>query len=495
MTRPKLLLADDSVTIRKVVELTFADEGIEVSTVADADAAMLKFVEIQPDIVLVDVGLTGTNGYRICEMIKHDEATKHIPVILLVGSFEPFDQDQAERCKADSVLTKPFHSIRELVTGVWDLLGGKPVDETEGFETEPNPVKPETADIENLYESSFHQTVKMDEFDTVDDLLGDSGMDDDMIEASYPTEAYTANFPDLSSGPEAADQTKDFDWSPESIVTDKTAEPIEKPPFEPKFVFDESDDHDDESIHEAETITSGYGSGRANAFDLDLPPAPVAAVTGSEHVTESNFETDEAIELATVESSVTGDNERSDSNSFFVNAADEVAEPLVDRSWPLVNSLADDEIGETVNRQPAVAVNQRVAELIEDDGAVLDLHISQPRGDKSAAVPPIELDDLEHGDFLSSLVGEGSAPTGKLAPDTETLISEPGSEHGAAESHDANSGDERESTKPSPEYIAMIAQCVVEHLSDRVIREIARDVVPRIAEKLIREALDDENKS
>ena len=114
MTRPKLLLADDSVTIRKVVELTFADEGIEVSTVADAAAAMLKFVEIQPDIVLVDVGLTGTNGYRICEMIKHDEATKHIPVILLVGSFEPFDQDQAERCKADSVLTKPFHSIREL---------------------------------------------------------------------------------------------------------------------------------------------------------------------------------------------------------------------------------------------------------------------------------------------------------------------------------------------------------------------------------------------
>ena len=96
-TKPKLLLADDSVTIRKVVELTFADEGIDVSAVADAESAMAKFVEIQPDIVLVDVGLAGTNGYHICEMIKQDEATRHIPVLLLVGSFEPFDQDEAER--------------------------------------------------------------------------------------------------------------------------------------------------------------------------------------------------------------------------------------------------------------------------------------------------------------------------------------------------------------------------------------------------------------
>src|SRR5688500_609747 len=115
VTAPKLLLADDSITIRKVVELTFADEGIEVTTVGDSAAVMEKFVEIQPDVVLVDVGLEGTNGYQICEMIKQDEATKHIPVLLLVGSFEPFDQDEAERVGADGFLTKPFQSIRDLV--------------------------------------------------------------------------------------------------------------------------------------------------------------------------------------------------------------------------------------------------------------------------------------------------------------------------------------------------------------------------------------------
>src|SRR3954471_21427227 len=102
--RPKLLLADDSVTIRKVVELTFADEGIDVTTVADGDSAMSKFVEIHPDIVLVDVGLPEMNGYDFCGMIKGDESTADIPVLLLVGSFEPFDQDAAEKSGADGFL-------------------------------------------------------------------------------------------------------------------------------------------------------------------------------------------------------------------------------------------------------------------------------------------------------------------------------------------------------------------------------------------------------
>jgi len=63
ITKPKLLLADDSATIRKVVELTFADEGIDVSAVADAARAMEEFVRTPPDIVLVDVSLPGTSGY------------------------------------------------------------------------------------------------------------------------------------------------------------------------------------------------------------------------------------------------------------------------------------------------------------------------------------------------------------------------------------------------------------------------------------------------
>ncbi len=234
MIKPKLLLADDSVTIRKVVELTFADEGIDVTTTADSNTAMQRFVEIQPDIVLVDVGLDGINGYQICEMIKADDATKHIPVMLLVGSFEPFNQDEAARVGADSFLTKPFNSIRDLVGKVRTLLGRDLMDAAAGSPSESAPAEaaffdppginqtapptPETADIESLYRNSFENTVKIENLETVD-RLGDTGMDDEMIEASYRTPQPVEKFIDHFADDESIELTKEFDWSPESIVT------------------------------------------------------------------------------------------------------------------------------------------------------------------------------------------------------------------------------------------------------------------------------------
>lgn len=319
--RPKLLLADDSVTIRKVVELTFADEGIDVTTAADAASAMEKFVETQPDIVLVDVGLAGTSGYQICEMIKQDDATKHIPVLLLVGSFEPFDQEAAEAACADGFLTKPFESIRELVARVKELLRSEeqtPVDEaaadTDAAEHQiwdpgpeiTTPVQ-ETSDIEDLYQSSFADTVEIEEYDTVDDLLGDAGLDDELIEASYGSApidtdergtSFTENF-----------QTKDFEWKPAKIESDE-------------------------------------------------PPAMIS----------------DAVDLETTD------------------------------------------VSDTPEPEPSA----------KDTAPATDTHVM---------------------------------------------------------------------TEPSPEFVALVAQRVVEKLSDKVIREIAKDAVPRIAEKLIREALVEDNKA
>jgi CheY-like chemotaxis protein len=83
VSKRRLLLADDSVTIQKVVNLTFAEEGIEVILPATVNSAMEKFVEFPPDLVMVDVNMPGFDGYKICEMIKQDEETRQIPVILL----------------------------------------------------------------------------------------------------------------------------------------------------------------------------------------------------------------------------------------------------------------------------------------------------------------------------------------------------------------------------------------------------------------------------
>lgn len=130
--RRKLLLADDSPTIRKVISLTFADEGMEVVTVSDGRQA-LRLLEIErpPDIVLADAVMPGPDGYELCERIKGDERLRHVPVVLLVGTFEPYNEAEARRVGADTVLTKPFQSIRDLVSKVGSLLGGESKPEAE----------------------------------------------------------------------------------------------------------------------------------------------------------------------------------------------------------------------------------------------------------------------------------------------------------------------------------------------------------------------------
>jgi len=124
----KLLLADDSATIQKVIDLTFADEGVQVVSVGNGREAIDRLLEIRPDVVLVDVFMPSPNGYEVCEYVKTHEQLKHIPVMLLVGSFEPFDEAEARRVGADDILTKPFQSIRRLIDRVGALISSPPAE-------------------------------------------------------------------------------------------------------------------------------------------------------------------------------------------------------------------------------------------------------------------------------------------------------------------------------------------------------------------------------
>ena len=110
-----LLLADDSVTIQRVIELTFADEDIKVVAVSDGDQAIAQIDITPPDIVLADVGMPGKNGYEVAEHVKRSPRLSHIPVVLLTGAFEPVDQTKASSAGCDGVLAKPFEP--QLVIG------------------------------------------------------------------------------------------------------------------------------------------------------------------------------------------------------------------------------------------------------------------------------------------------------------------------------------------------------------------------------------------
>ena len=117
----KILLADDSITIQKVIELTFSDEDFDVVTVGNGRLALEKAQEVRPDIVLCDIIMPEKDGYEVCESIKKNPALQHVPVLLLTGAFEPFDQDRAARVGSDGFLAKPFEP-ETLIAKVKELL-------------------------------------------------------------------------------------------------------------------------------------------------------------------------------------------------------------------------------------------------------------------------------------------------------------------------------------------------------------------------------------
>jgi CheY-like chemotaxis protein len=116
-----LLLADDSITIQKVVELTFAETEHTVVAVGNGRDLLARLESVKPDVVLCDVVMPDLNGYEICQRIKSEPATLHIPVILLTGTFEPFDRDRALAAGCDAIVTKPFEA-KELVATVEELF-------------------------------------------------------------------------------------------------------------------------------------------------------------------------------------------------------------------------------------------------------------------------------------------------------------------------------------------------------------------------------------
>jgi CheY-like chemotaxis protein len=123
---PKILVADDNANIQKMVVLAFEERGIQVVTVGNGEAAVRRIPDLNPDLVLADIFMPVRNGYEVCEFVKKDERFSHIPVILLVGAFDPLDEKEARRVGADGVLKKPFVPPDPLIAMVMSALEKNP---------------------------------------------------------------------------------------------------------------------------------------------------------------------------------------------------------------------------------------------------------------------------------------------------------------------------------------------------------------------------------
>jgi CheY-like chemotaxis protein len=145
---PRILVADDNANIQKMVALALEEQGIDVVSVGNGEAAVRRIPDLAPDLVLADVFMPVRNGYEVCEFVKRDERFSHIPVILLVGAFDPLDEKEARRVGADGVLKKPFVPPDPLIAMVTSALEKNPklaaeiAREREAAQKKPEPEIP-----------------------------------------------------------------------------------------------------------------------------------------------------------------------------------------------------------------------------------------------------------------------------------------------------------------------------------------------------------------
>jgi CheY-like chemotaxis protein len=147
----KILLADDSVTIQRVVELTFSGQGYDVTCLRSGQHVVEAARSMRPDVVLLDVSLPEGNGYDLCLRMKKEQELSDVPVMLLTGTFEPFDGDRARSAGASAHLTKPFESqvlverVSELIHNPSESLLAPPKAEPTRVEAAARPSPPPEA--------------------------------------------------------------------------------------------------------------------------------------------------------------------------------------------------------------------------------------------------------------------------------------------------------------------------------------------------------------
>lgn len=130
-----VLVADDSLTIRKVIGMLLTShEDFSLTMVDNGLDALARVRDLRPDLVLADCMMPGKSGYEVCETIKNDPSTAHIPVMLLAGTFEPFDEGRARAARADGHISKPFDSTSFLdkVKGLVGIATGSAMPSTVG---------------------------------------------------------------------------------------------------------------------------------------------------------------------------------------------------------------------------------------------------------------------------------------------------------------------------------------------------------------------------
>jgi CheY-like chemotaxis protein len=482
----KLLVADDSPYYRTVIGLTFTDEGMEVATAGSGQEALEKLELSTPDVILAHTAMPGISGYELCARIKQSERFGHIPVMLLVGLHEPFDQAEARRVGADDIVAKPFKSIRQLVSRVGSLLGGPAADPEDTSDHEYSTL--------GLAHSDAPQPADPDDHNMVDPNVKV------FIEAPSMTEHDPAG-----PGVAAAGSTCVADAELQTADTQK----LERIDNEPAAETEKPISYAQADTIEMEPVTQ---------TDQGLDSAPIKSAPDIKEAQTDNLQEDFAAHRESLREAM----ERSAESMHEALANQQSTVDVVPDER--ISTIGVPEMNEKPTPQTAPLQNQAVfndalldlgdfdspAQVLVVEDLILDLDYEEPASSSNVTVAEIIPEPVFAGeaaaeaftfepDVAPATTHEEQhmaefqewaiiAETPAIVPEAQAEAPPPPTVSVLEEQISPDQG-----LSLSPETIDAIARRAVELMSDKVVREIAWEVVPELAELLIKQKLDEQS--
>ncbi|MBW7957247.1 MAG: response regulator [Deltaproteobacteria bacterium] len=267
----KILLADDSITIQKVISITFASEDYELVIAGDGDTALRKARETKPDLVIADIAMPGKSGYELTAAIKSDPEFRNIPVLLLAGTFEPLDKNEAMRVGADDSIIKPFES-QDLLDKVRELLASAGSSQAQAAPTAPSQSgasAAQGAQAEDIWSAGGFLSAS-DEFEAKTEDTG-GGVDLDFLTSGGLFEEEEKGQPKAEDFTDLVINEDEFKPGIGSGPAEKGPEMVPESPFEMKG-FDSGEEMKEEPPFDLGAFDSFYNADNRSTGALEIEP-------------------------------------------------------------------------------------------------------------------------------------------------------------------------------------------------------------------------------
>jgi CheY-like chemotaxis protein len=513
--RKKLLLADDSITIQKVVELTFPSDEFEVVTAGNGRLAVDKATTFLPDVVLCDVIMPQLDGYQVCEALRAIPQLQDVPILLLNGAFEPYDPERARAVGALGNVSKPFDPPA-LVLRVKDILAERAAAADALAEAatvplsldEPEPVQlqedantadlgvPEPVAHEYDYEESETAPVS-----TVEVPLGIREMAARSMALDAPVFA--------PAEPDVLTDEADLSETLHGPVDSPEIQPLEEPGVETQSLEPQPEPEPQSlEAQPMEELAPEEPAAEDAAAELELPSVPESAESTEElqaMPATGEFEPHEAMEAEGAPPEV--EKPEPVAAELVPGAADELEQPrdfepseepdadLLPKTLPPMMSPFGP--GASASAQPAQTAPGFEPEGIQartesEVAPEASLEIGAPE-ESPAEAPSPEPAELPEPEMAPSQLDEPEPVAKAAATDTaagafDGLV--PPEEAAAPVRASVSAALASAEVAVPVDMVQQIAQRVISQVSERIIREIAWDVLPGLAEKLVKAEID-----